>query len=90
MNRLKKFHNKRHPTYDLVNTLLGVLLLILLMLIFVYPSSRYLSLGVFFAGGSMNILNGLKSMKDPKRKTMGMSFILFGMIIIFIGIFTVL
>ncbi|MBE5966759.1 MAG: hypothetical protein E7255_07295 [Lachnospiraceae bacterium] len=87
MDKLKKLIKEFSLSYDVINLLLGTVLLIFLVLVFRYPGNRLFLLIAFTSGGFMNIINGLKFKKNSKKKSMGMSFILFGMMVIFIGFF---
>jgi hypothetical protein len=87
MKQLKEYQaqsNKINIT-DLINVVAGVTLLVSLVLIFQHPTNRYAILAACLSGGLMNILTGVKQMKDPKRKTMGMSFLMMGAIVILLG-----
>ncbi len=82
---LKEF--KLH--YDMAISLLGLALVAIIFLLFKYPQNRYLLLAAFVSGGLLNAVNGLKIMKDPKKKNMGMSYLLMGLILIFIGMMVI-
>lgn len=84
MNNFKKLLKEFSLYYDIINTILGIALIISMIVIFV-TTSKFGILAAFLLGGSMNFINGLKFMDDPKRKTMGMSFLLMGVILIIIG-----
>lgn len=85
MNKLIKFLKEYALLYDIINTLLGIALIIFMILFFVNPKNHVILFVAFLIGGSMNIINGLKFMKDPKKKNIGMSSVLLGAIIIFVG-----
>ena len=91
MNKFKKqleenlSKNSRINIIDLINTVVGVALIVSLILIFQQPTNRYAILAACFSGGSMNILNGLKQVKDPKRKITGITYIMMGVVVIFLG-----
>ncbi|NLP35593.1 MAG: hypothetical protein GX359_10485 [Clostridiales bacterium] len=85
MDKIKKLIREFSLSLDIINVLLGILLMIFLILIFTIPHNSLLLFMAFATGGIMNIVNGLKYKKDPKRRNMGMLFILFGFIVIFIG-----
>ncbi|MBH1940462.1 hypothetical protein I5677_06065 [Mobilitalea sibirica] len=83
---LKKINVKElYLLYDFIIVIAGIMLMILLILVFLNPNNKHAFLGAFITGGFMNVMNGLKLTKDPKRKSMGMTFILFGIIIGFLG-----
>lgn len=85
MDKLIKRIKELSLSYDVINTILGAVLLVFLFLVLRHPQNSLFLLIAFAVGGSMNIVNGLKYKKDPKKKNLGMSFILFGIIVIFIG-----
>ena len=77
--------NNRISLVDLINILVGVALIVSLILIFQHPTNRYAILVACLSGGTMNILNGMKLMKDPKRKMTGLTYVMMGVIVIFLG-----
>ncbi len=83
----KRFMSKDNASnrMDLFNTLAGIALIVSLVLVFYNPSNRYAILSICLFGGLVNILNGLKNWKNPKRKTMGMTFFMMGIIVIVLG-----
>jgi uncharacterized membrane protein len=88
---MKKFFVKLkelHLAYDTIIAALGILLVIFLGLTFAYPKNRIFLYTAFTAGGLINIMNGLKIVNDKKKRTMGISYIFFGIIIILLGIFS--
>lgn len=85
MNKLKKLIQNNDLLIDIINTLLGVALVVFLILIFKYPRDKRVIMTAFILGGSMNILNGVKYIKSPKKNAMGTTSIILGIIIIFIG-----
>jgi hypothetical protein len=85
MDKLIKRMKELSLSYDIMNTVLGILLLIFLFLGFRHPQNSLFLMIAFAVGGAMNVVNGLKYKKDPKRKNLGIPFILFGIIVIFIG-----
>ncbi len=87
MKQLKEYSTGRNQIHllDLINTIVGVALIVSLILIFQHPENRYAIMVACLSGGLMNILNGLKQMKDIKRRTMGMTFLMMGVIVILLG-----
>lgn len=86
MERLKKLLQELHLHYDFIITILGIALTILIVLLFTGMNNKYILLTAITLGGLIYIANGLKITKDPKKRNMGMSYIMFGVIIIFIGL----
>lgn len=82
LKSLKDFH----LSYDIMIMVFGILLVVFLILTFINPENRFFMIAAFAAGGLVNIVNGLKLLKDKAKKNMGMSYIFFGIIIMFLGI----
>ncbi len=61
---------------------MGILMLVAL-LVFSVTRNVYSIAAVIVLGGFMNIINGLSMVRRKERKTMGMSMILLGIIILF-------
>ncbi len=91
MNKFKKqleqhlSGNNKINIIDFINTIVGIVLIISLILIFQNPANRYAILAACISGGLVNVINGVKQMKDPKRKTTGLTFIMMGVIVIVLG-----
>jgi hypothetical protein len=89
VDRFKKLLRDFSLKSDIMNTIVGIALIVSLILIFQNPKNQYAILAACIAGGSMNVLTGMKMMKDPKRKMMGMSFIMMGIILAVLGFFLI-
>jgi len=87
MNRLRKIINEISLQSDKINAIWGIALVISLLLVFFYPNNQFAILAACIFGGLMNIMNGIKYRRDPMRKTIGMTFIMMGLLIIFLGFF---
>lgn len=85
MERLKRMMNSYYKYQDAISLLLGVALIVLLILIKTVPGNKLVLLGAFLLGGLLNISNGLKFSSDQKKKNLGRSSIMLGVIIIFLG-----
>ncbi len=91
MNKFKKqseehiSKDNRVNFIDLINLIVGVTLIVSLVLIFQHPTNRYAILSACLSGGLMNILNGIKQMKDPKRKMTGLTYLMMGVLVIVLG-----
>jgi len=85
MNGLQKLVTRISLKSDIINVLLGVALIISMILLFQDPTNQYAILAACASGGFMNILNGMKFMKDSKKKSMGMTFLMMGAIVILLG-----
>ncbi len=85
MNDRKKQSKKSSATIDMINTAAGIVLIVSVVLIFVFPYNHYAILAACISGGFINIMNGLKQRKEPGRKSMAMTLIMMGVIVIFLG-----
>ena len=91
MNKFKKqleeysSGNNKLNIIDLINTIVGIVLIVSLILIFQNPTNRYSILVACISGGLVNVLNGVKQMKDPKHKMTGLTFLMMGVIVIILG-----
>ncbi len=85
--QLEKFSsgNNKINILDLINTIVGIALIVSLILIFQNPTNRYAILAACISGGLVNILNGVKLTRSPKSKTTGFTFIMMGVIVIGLG-----
>ena len=86
MNKLMKFIKEKSLLFDVINVLLGVALVVLIILVLKYPYNEYFRLAAFTVGGFMNMSNGLKYLKDSKKKNLGMNMMMVGLLIIIMGI----
>ncbi|MHB8128686.1 MAG: hypothetical protein ACYDEX_06800 [Mobilitalea sp.] len=89
MDKLKKLLKDSSFKNDVINTLLGVALIVSLILIFLKPTNQIAILIACTTGGLINIMNGLKLTKDPKKKTTGMTYFMMGFILIAMGFFII-
>ncbi len=87
MNKINKLLEKFSFKVEIHNIIMGIALIVSLFFVFNNPSNPIALLAACISAGLINIFNGLKTMKDPKRKTMGMSYLMMGIIIIILGIF---
>ena len=85
MNLFDKLLMKVTKYGDKSNMVLGVALIVSLLLIYIFPNNRAVILSACISGGLMNIINGLKMIKDPKKMSSGMTFLAVGVLIIVLG-----
>jgi hypothetical protein len=85
MNNRKKQLEKLPIKSDIINTIVGIALIVSVVLIFIFPYNQYAILAACISGGLINIMNGLKQRKEPGRKSMSMTLIMMGIIVIFLG-----
>jgi apolipoprotein N-acyltransferase len=67
--------------------LCGILLVVFLILTLTHPGNSFFMLTAFAAGGLINVLNGLKILRDKKKQSMAISYIFFGIIVVLLGIY---
>ncbi len=80
--KLRKFLKEKGITKDFFNLFLGILMAVALLVFSITKNS--LTIGpVIILGALMNIVNGLAMIKKKEKKTMGMSMIFLGIIILF-------
>jgi uncharacterized membrane protein HdeD (DUF308 family) len=70
---------------DMINVIVGIVLIVSLIFVYRNPYNTFAILTACVAGGLINILNGLNTMKDPKRKTTGATFLMMGIFLIVLG-----
>ena len=78
-----------HNSYDTINMILGLLMLTAL-LVFGKTGNRFSMYTIIFSGGLMNISNGYRFLGQKGKRQMGQSMILFGIVILFLGMIVVL
>jgi len=89
IKRFLKFLKDKDAVMDAANVALGLLMLTALV-VFWKTGSRLSMFGIIFCGGAMNLCNGYRYLKQKKHKQMGYSMILFGVIVLVLGITVVL
>ena len=85
MNLFKKLLQEISIRNDIINLCIGIGLLISILFVFLLPQNPYPILSACFFGGAMNLMNGLRLMKEPLRRTNGITFIMLGVIVIVLG-----
>lgn len=85
MNLLKKLLQEISIRNDIINLILGLGLLVSILLIFLLPNNPYPILSACIFGGFVNLMNGLRLMKEPIRKMNGVTFIMLGIIVMVLG-----
>lgn len=89
MRKIRELLKNKALLLDFSNLLVGFLMLVSL---FSYGSTRsagslYL---VIFSGGAMNLLNGYKFYQQKAKRNIGMSMMLLGAVILFLGFYVIL
>lgn len=87
LNQLKKLINDNKLLFDIINVILGIGVIILVILAFLFKNNPIILFVFFMVCGIMNIVNGLKFYKESKKRTMANSFVMLGVIIIIVGVY---
>ncbi|MDD3174210.1 MAG: hypothetical protein PHF63_11260 [Herbinix sp.] len=85
MNKFKKLIKEFSLKSDIINTIVGIILIVSLIFILQNPRNHAAILTACISGGLINILNGFNLMKNPKKMSTGMSFLMMGIILIVLG-----
>ena len=83
MKRFRKFLEEKGLTQEALNIVLGIVILIALVTYGITGSVLSL-FAVIFVGAMMNITTGLSYVRKNEKRTLGMSMILLGVVIIMI------
>ena len=90
---LEKWKNwllkNKEQVNDTLNLILGLFMLTAL-LVFGKTGNRFSMYAIIFSGGLMNISNGYQMLKQKNKRQLGQSMILFGIVILFLGMVVVL
>lgn len=86
MDVIKKLIDKVIQNQNIITIILGAIFIGILIAIANGADSSMLTIFAFAVAGIMNISNGSKLMKTPKNKSRGMSLLLFGVLLIFLGV----
>lgn len=87
MNEKKNFFGRFLSKSNSINGLIGIALLISLLIVFQNPNNKFAIITASTTAGLLNMMNGFKLMKDPKKKTTAASYLLMGVILIAFGFF---
>lgn len=82
---MKEIKNKNLVS-DLLNVILGVIMVVLIILFIVFPGQGIILVLLFFMAGLMNIQTGLAGFRKPGKKNSSMCFLMLGLIILALGI----
>lgn len=85
MNGLKKRFKDIILIRKFFSASLGLVFVASLMILFQNPLNQYAVLAICISAGLMNVQNGIKYMEDSKKKTMGMTSLMMGAIVILLG-----
>ena len=85
LNKIRKILKNEERFFDTINLILGLLMLTALV-VFWKTGNKFSMFAIIFSGGAMNICNGLRYLQQKKRRQMAHSMILFGIVILILGI----
>lgn len=89
LEKIKRLFKNKDMVNDTVNMILGLLMLTAL-LVFGKTGNRISMYVIIFSGGLMTISNGYRLLQQKNQRHMGQSMILFGIVILFLGMIVVL
>jgi hypothetical protein len=81
--RFNRFIKDKGLVTEVLNIIMGILMVVAL-LVFSFTGTTFSICLVIVLGALMNILNGFTFYRNKEKKTMGMSMIFFGIVIVFI------
>ena len=85
LKRFLNFLKNKERVLDTVNIILGLLMLTALVVF--WKTGNVISMyAIIFCGGLMNLCNGFRYLKQSKRKQLGYSMIMFGTVILVLGV----
>ena len=85
LKKLAVFLKDKQRVFDTANVILGLLMLTALV-VFWKTGNKFSMVLIIFAGGLMNLCNGYKYLQQKKWKNMGYSMILFGVVVLVLGL----
>lgn len=89
LKRIQHFLKNKEAVLDTANMILGLLMLTALV-IFWKTGNKFSMLAIIFSGGAMNLCNGYRYLQQKGRKQMGYSMLLFGAVILVLGVVVIL
>lgn len=89
MGDSKKNKTKRKLSTDMLNVIIGIVVLLFILLYSVFPQNKVIFLIGVMVVGAINIATGLSVYRQNRKQGIGMSYILIGGIIIAIGLYEV-
>ena len=85
LKKISKFLKNQEAVIDAANVLLGLLMLTALV-VFWKTGNKISMYAIIFCGGAMNLCNGFRYLKQKERKSLGQSMILFGFVVLLLGV----
>ena len=85
VKKILKFLKNKEAVLDTANVLLGLFMLTALV-VFWKTGNKLSMFTIIFCGGAMNLTSGYRYLNQKDKKNLGQSMILFGVIILVLGI----
>ena len=85
LEKFRKLFKDKERFFDTVNLILGLLMLTALV-VFWKTGNKLSMFAVIFSGGAMNICSGFRYLQQKGRRQMAHSMILFGVVIVILGV----
>ena len=85
LKRIATYLKNKEAVFDTANMILGLLMLTALV-VFWKTGNRLSMYAIIFSGGAMNVCSGFRYLQQKNRKQMGYSMILFGVVILVLGL----
>jgi len=85
LKRILKFFKNKEAVTDTANMILGLLMLTALA-VFWKTGNKFSMYAIIFSGGAMTLSNGYRYIQQKGRKQMGYSMMLFGAVILVLGL----
>lgn len=76
---------KKNLTTDLINVVLGILMMVMIVLFIIFPGNGVILALLFVVAGLMNLQTGLRNYRDKKKRTSAMCFVMLGAVILILG-----
>ncbi len=89
LKRIQNFLKNKEAVLDTANMILGLLMLTALV-VFWKTGNRLSMFAIIFSGGAMNLCNGYRYLQQKERKQLGYSMLLFGAVILVLGVIILL
>ena len=85
LKRIQNFLKNKEAVLDTANMILGLLMLTALV-VFWKTGNKLSMYAIIFSGGAMTLSNGYRYVQQKERKQMGYSMLLFGSVILVLGV----
>lgn len=86
MDKWFKIIKEQKLAIDIINVILGLILIVLAVIYFLHPGNYLIVAAVMFLAGTINTLNGAKRLKNGRGKT-SIGFFAVGILVYLIAVF---